>query len=169
MKTLLLLFLPFLLLNQQEARVVPKDYIEIEYVGYHFYKSLIIYTEKSNLDTIKQGLTHRFDSMEQITPVKRLLTPEEKMEEVNRFFDFVIASKATNDKIINFFQTHNHQFIPGLKYNGYQITAGGKIYCFHYSSASELFDEFKKYLATENCDKQVIERINVISQDYTKD
>jgi hypothetical protein len=169
MKTLLFLFIPFLLLTRQAAHVVPKDYVEIEYVGYHLYKSLIIYTEKSDLDAIRQGLTHRYDSMKQITPVERPLTPEEKMTEVNRSFDFVIARKETNEKIINFFQSRDHLFMPSLKYKGYKITVGGKIYCISYKTESKFFEDFKKYLTIENCDQQVIEKIDVISQACAKD
>jgi len=164
MKNLLLLFIPFLLLNRQKTDVIPGRYIEIDYIGQHFVKSLLIYTEESELETIKQGLTKRYDSMKQITPVKRFLTKEEKMNNVNSDFNFVITSEKTYKEIISFIQTHDHLFTSGIKYEGYEIMVNGKIYYISYKSKDDFFEKLKKYLTIQNCDKHLIERINVISQ-----
>ncbi len=161
---LLLLFIPFLLLNQQKTDVIPGDYIEINYIGQHYVKPLLIYKEKSELEIIKQGLTKRFDSVKQIIPVERPLTKEEKMKEVNSLFDFAITNKKTYEKIINFIQIRDHLFTLGIGYEGYKIIVSGKIYCISYKLKDEFFEELKKYLTIQNCDKHVIERINVISK-----
>ena len=165
MKSLiLLLFIPFLLLNQQEAHVIPGDYIEIDYIGQHYVKPLLIYKEKSELEVIQQGLTKRFDSLKQIIPVQRLLTKEEKMREVTTLFDFVRTNKKTYRKIINFIQTRDHLFTSRIDYEGYEIKVNGKIYSIPYKSKDEFFEELKQYLTFQNCDKLVIERIDVISK-----
>jgi len=161
---LLLFFIPFLLENQKEPDVVPKDYIEIDYIGQHYYKCLLIYKNKSDLEIIKQGLTQRFDSVKQIIPVERPLTKEEKMNKVNSSFDFVIANKKSYNKIINFMQTRDHLFTSGITYEGYKIILRGKIYWISYKSEHQFFEELKKYLTIQDCDEYVIERIDVIAQ-----
>lgn len=164
MKTLLLLFIPFLLLNQQETNVIPGDFIEIDYVGQHYVKPLIIYKDESELEIIKQGLSKRYDSMKQVIPVERPLTKEEKMRNVNTLFDFVITGEKTYKEVISFIQMGNHLFTSGIGYEGYKIIVSGKIYCVYYKSKDEFFGELTRYLTIQNCDKHVIERIDVIAQ-----
>lgn len=161
---LLSLFIPSLLLNQQETDAIPGDYIEIDYIGQHLFKSLVIYKEKSELEIVQQGLTKRFDSLKQIIPVRRALTKEEKMQEVKSRFDFVMTNKKTYKKIINYIQIRDHLFTSGIGYEGYKIIVNGKIYCITYNLKGEFFEELTKYLTIQNCDKHVIERIIVISK-----
>jgi hypothetical protein len=100
-----------------------------------------------------------------VLPAQRLLTKGEKMHEVNSpFFDFEITSDETYEKIKDFVKAHDHLFTPAIKYQGYKITVNSVIYYISYNSKNEFFEELKKYLTTQNCDKRIIEKINVVSQ-----
>ncbi len=167
MKIFLLLsfVIPALLLDQQPTdAIMPGKYIEIDYIGQHWVKPLLIYKEKSELEILKKNLTKRFDSLKQIIPEKRLLTEEEKMREVNTLFEFIMTDKQTYKKISNFIQTHDYLFTSGIKYEGFKIISTRKIYYISYKQKDEFFEQLKKYLTIQNCDKEVIQRINVIAK-----